>query len=225
MKRSFSPSEKLTTGDVPEIDKKKVKEREIALFSLGCFWGPDALFGSLSGILRTEVGYAGGKKKKPTYRDLGDHTESIRIEYNPDEITYKDLLDNFWRSHDPTRIREKQYRSMIFHYCEKQKILAQQSKDVVNKEPRTVIKAYRNFYPAEDYHQKYHLSKNKALNYAFRSLYPEMSDYIGSTAVARVNGYVAGHGTINSKEELERLGLTEEGCKLLYNIWNKSRGS
>ncbi|MFB6190699.1 MAG: peptide-methionine (S)-S-oxide reductase, partial [Candidatus Nanohaloarchaea archaeon] len=75
-------------------------ELEKAAFGMGCFWGPDALFGSLEGVVRTRVGYAGGEKKDPTYKDLGNHTETVLVEYDPERIGYEDLLDVFWENHD-----------------------------------------------------------------------------------------------------------------------------
>lgn len=216
--------EDLLTGKMPQIDQKEVKETEVATFSLGCFWGPDALFGSIPGVIRTEVGYAGGSKKNPTYRSLGDHTETIQIEFDPEKIEYEDLLRQFWKSHDPTQPRKKQYRSMIFYHDEEQRIKAGDSKQEYPKEAVTLIKEHDKFYPAEDYHQKYKLSKKKAIFEDFKSLFDEFDDFVDSTAVARANGYVSGHGELNSAEELEKLGLNEEGRELLYNIWKKAGG-
>lgn len=79
-----------------------------ATFALGCFWAPDAYFGATKGVIRTRVGFTGGSKGAPTYRNLGDHTEAIELDYDPNEISYKQLLDIFWEIHDPTARTTKQ---------------------------------------------------------------------------------------------------------------------
>jgi len=87
-----------------EVDIPTVK----ATFALGCFWGPDGLFGATPGVIRTRVGFTGGSKAAPTYKSLGDHTEAIEIDFDPKEITYDKLLDMFWTHHDPTARCTKQ---------------------------------------------------------------------------------------------------------------------
>jgi len=86
-----------------------------AVFGMECFWSPDALFGAQKGVIRTRVGYAGGEKKDPTYRDLGKHTETVLVEYNPEKISYDKLLELFWKNHDYNRKRKPQYASKIFY--------------------------------------------------------------------------------------------------------------
>ncbi len=207
----------LVTGEVPPIDKDVPKRTKTATFSMGCFWGPDALFGSKDGVVRTRVGYAGGSKEDPTYRNLGDHTETVQIDYDPEKITYTNLLDIFWKNHDPNIRRKTQYMSIIFSHDEEQKRYAYESKErlqkKLDKEVKTVIKDHPKFYLAEDYHQKYKLSRNSRLYDAFRSIYPDMKDFVDSTAVARANGLVTGKG---DTETIKKLGLNEDGRKLLY---------
>ncbi len=215
----------LVTGKVPPIDKEAPEETKTATFSMGCFWGPDALFGSKNGVVRTRVGYTGGSKENPTYRSLGDHTETIQMDYDPEKITYRELLEIFWNDHDPTMGKTIQYRSMISLHDEEQKRYAMRSKEhlrkKLDKEVKTVMVAHSNFYPAEDYHQKYKLRRNSWLYEAFRSIYPDIHDFVDSTAVARANGLVDGKGRIDTINEL---GLNEEGKELLYKIWNRYRG-
>lgn len=79
-----------------------------ATFALGCFWAPDSFFGTTKGVIRTRVGFTGGTKDLPQYRNLGDHTEAIELDYDPNEITYDKLLDIFWTHHDPTARTTKQ---------------------------------------------------------------------------------------------------------------------
>ncbi len=221
-------AKELVTGDIPEIDSERTDDTETATFSLGCFWGPDAKFGAMPGVVRTRVGYAGGSKEDPGYYSLGDHTETIQIDYDPEILNYSELLDVFWGSHDPTVMRKTQYQSIIF-YHEGQEEIARKSKQEMQEKYNggvtTDIEKYTKFYPAEDYHQKYRLQQNKLWSKAFKHVYPEMEDFIDSTAVARANGFLGGHGNIQTREELERLGLTEKGQEELYNKWRSASGT
>ncbi len=211
----------LITGDIPALDRTNLSETKTATFSMGCFWGPDALFGALPGVVRTRVGYAGGKESSPTYRNLGGHTETIQLDYYPEVIGYVELLDTFLNNHDVTSNMSTQYRSMIFYHHEEQASLAFKTKEE-DPSMATIIRRYSLFHLAEDYHQKYHLSTNRSLYKAFRSIYPEMKDFVYSTAVARANGYVSGYGEISSEGELEALGLNETGGRLIYEIWRRA---
>ncbi|MFB6191507.1 MAG: peptide-methionine (S)-S-oxide reductase MsrA [Candidatus Nanohaloarchaea archaeon] len=129
---------------------------EKAAFGMGCFWGPEALFGSLDGVIRTRVGYAGGEKEDPTYDDLGGHTETVLVEYDPEKIGYEDLLDVFWENHDFRSYRKPQYASKIFYVNAEQKDIAGA---MIQNYPdaETEIQPLENFTVAEDYHQKYRL--------------------------------------------------------------------
>jgi len=139
-----------------------------ATFGAGCFWGVEAAFQNLKGIKSTIVGYMGGKIKNPTYEyvctDKTGHAEVVQILFDPTKISYEHLLNIFWSIHDPTQLNRQigtQYRSVIFYHNEKQKQIAEISK---NKQQKTgkyqnlivseIIPA-KEFYPAEEYHQKY----------------------------------------------------------------------
>lgn len=213
-------------GEIPEIDKNVPEVTQTATFALGCFWGPDAKFGAQRGVITTEVGYAGGSTQNPTYQNLGDHTETIQIDYNPTEINYRELIDVFWNSHVSTYPRKRQYMSIIFYHDEEQRGIAIESKLEIEKELEenviTEIVPYSHFYPAEDYHQKYHLRRYEDFFVAFENIYPESKKLIESTAVARTNGYLMGHGKIESLKDLEKLGLNPEGQKRLCEIWSSA---
>ncbi len=162
------------------------------------------------------VGYAGGTSDNPTYHNLGGHSETVQIEYDPLVITYEQLLDVFWSNHNPTFERPSQYMSKIFYHNQYQKETALASKESKEKELGrrvvTEIVPHAVFYPAEDYHQKYYLSQMDDLENAYRSIYPDKNDFVSSTAVARINGYIGRNGSKDTLEkELDLLGLTQKG--------------
>ena len=181
----------------------------------------------MDGVIRTRVGYAGGQKKDPTYRSIGDHSETIQIDYNPNRISYKKLLAIFWQSHDPTsRAWSRQYMSAIFYHNDEQKKLALETRAFEekqrNKKIQTEILPFSQFYLAEDYHQKYQLRGQSDLMREFKAMYPRNIDFINSTAAARVNGYIGGHGTPEAvKATIEILGLSAAGQERLLTISNR----
>jgi len=171
----------------------------------------------MDGVIRTRVGYAGGKKKDPTYRSIGDHSETIQIDYDPTRISYKKLLSVFWHSHNPTqRSWSQQYKSAIFYHIEKQRKLALETQAFEeqqrNQKIQTEIVPFTQFYLAEDYHQKYGLRGHSDLMGEFKTMYPGNLDFVNSTAAARVNGYISGHGTPEEiRATIENLGLSTAG--------------
>lgn len=132
----------------PDVATKK------ASFGMSWFWFPEAQFGCAKGIIRTRVGYAGGTKANPTYHALGDHTETIDMDYDPNEISYSELLDIFWNNHDPTTNCKRQYMSAIFYHDEEQRLLAEETKAVMTKKKnrpiQTQILPAKEFYEAEE---------------------------------------------------------------------------
>jgi peptide-methionine (S)-S-oxide reductase len=142
-----------------------------ATFAGGCFWCMEPPYDKLDGVLSTISGYAGGKKKNPTYEEVSagttGHTEVVQVTYDPKKITYEKLLDVFWRNVDPLTPNRQfcdvgsQYRTAIFYHDENQKRLAEESKKALSKrfkEPIvTEIVRATEFYPAEDYHQDYYI--------------------------------------------------------------------
>ena len=180
-------------------------------------------------MVRTRVGYSGGTKRNPTYHDLGDHSETLQIDYDPARVTYEQLLDVFWKAQDPAgRSWSRQYRAALFFHNEDQKRSAQESRDReaarIGGKIYTEILPAGEFYPAEDYHQKYYLRQDALLSKEFGQMYPSAKEFVNSTAAARANGYIGGYGNIDSlKEELDQLGLSEEGRKRLVAKVAKSR--
>ncbi len=175
-------------------------------------------------MIRTRVGYTGGTKKNPTYASLGDHSESIEIDFDPKHISYEKLLEIFWASHDPTeRSWSTQYKAAIFYHNDSQKRLAIETRDrEAAKRHRhigTEILPAEDFYPAEAYHQKYRLRQDRDLMKEFNAMYPSNQDFMNSTAAARINGYLAGYGSMQSlEEELGSLGLSPAAREKLMNI-------
>ena len=148
-----------------------------AIFAAGCFWGIEEKFLSTDGVIETEVGYIGGKTPSPSYQDVceGDtnHAEAVRVHYNEEEITYDNLLDIFFDIHDPTQLNRQgldfgtQYRSSIFVLDEFQKMSAQNKINILNQDKFngcivTAIEEAKEFWLAEEYHQKYVRKKKQS---------------------------------------------------------------
>ncbi len=145
-----------------------------ATFGAGCFWGVEASFQKIKGVISTTVGYSGGKTKNPTYEqvctDKTGHAEVVQIIFDPLRVSYEKLLEVFWSIHDPTQLNRQgldigtQYRSVIFYHSEEQKKIAEQSKEKqlhrYKNDITTEIAPIKEFYPAEEYHQKY-FEKNR----------------------------------------------------------------
>ncbi|MGI8965918.1 MAG: peptide-methionine (S)-S-oxide reductase MsrA [Limisphaerales bacterium] len=147
---------------------------EKATFGAGCFWGVEAAFGQLKGVASTRVGYLGGSFENPTYEDVcsGEtgHAEVVEVTYDPAQISYDDLLAVFWTRHDPTTLNRQgpdvgdQYRSAIFFQTTEQEAAARASKTKFQSHFEnpivTEITPASEFYPAEDYHQRYLEKRN-----------------------------------------------------------------
>ena len=178
---------------------------ETATFGLGCFWGPDARFGAMEGVVRTRVGYAGGSTPEPTYHSLGDHTEVVQVEYDPTVLSYADLLDVFWSAHDPRRsARKRQYRSVILTESVVHRQAAERTRqDTASRfggSVATAIEDLDTFHLAEPYHQKYELRSTPVLGAELEDRYGD--DLVDSTVAARLNGFVAGYGDAERRRSL-----------------------
>ncbi len=144
---------------------------ETATFGAGCFWGVESTFRKLDGVEETAVGYLGGTIKNPTYEDVctdsTGHAEVVQVKFDPAKISYVQLLDVFWESHDPTQLNRQgpdvgtQYRSAIFTHSDGQRVIAEESKRKLNESGKfrrpivTEITPASEFYRAEEYHQQY----------------------------------------------------------------------
>ncbi|MDD1674763.1 MAG: peptide-methionine (S)-S-oxide reductase MsrA [Methanomicrobiales archaeon] len=142
-----------------------------ATFAAGCFWGVEAAFRDVKGVVDTAVGYTGGTMKNPTYEDVctgkTGHAEAVQVIYNPEIVSYEQLLDVFWEIHDPTQKNRQgpdfgtQYRSVIFYHSPVQESAARSSRDKLQRSGKyhmsivTEIVPAQEFYRAEEYHQRY----------------------------------------------------------------------
>jgi peptide-methionine (S)-S-oxide reductase len=147
---------------------------ERAMFGAGCFWGVEAEFRKVEGVVEVASGYSGGHTENPTYGDVCSsatgHAEVVEVEYDPSKVSYEELLEVFWTHHDPTQLNRQgpdvgtQYRSVIFFYTPEQEDAARASKEKAQsrfKNPIvTEIKPASEFYRAEEYHQRY-FEKNR----------------------------------------------------------------
>ncbi len=145
-----------------------------ALFGAGCFWGVQEYFRNLPGVLETKVGYSGGKTNNPTYEsvcyDNTEHAEVLEIVFDDTKIKFEELLESFWKCHDPTTKDRQgpdignQYRSIIFYYNDDQKQIAEKSKANIQDNYKNLIVTeiikFEKFYLAEEYHQDY-IQKSK----------------------------------------------------------------
>lgn len=160
----------------------------------------------------------------PTYRNMGDHTETVQVDYDPERITYAQLLEIFWGSHQPTsRNWSRQYMNAIFYHDDEQRRLAMDSKAVAERKidgtVRSQVLPLRSFTMAENYHQKYILKQHTKLKSELSRVYPQHQDFVASTAVARLNGYAGGNGTRDQlSRELEILGLSDKGKQVLSEM-------
>ena len=147
---------------------------EIAVFALGCFWGPEKKFGKIEGIVGTEVGYCGGKNPNATYKEVcsgeTEHAEVVKLTFDSKKISYEKIIEHFFEFHDPTTLNRQgpdigtQYRSEIFYNNDEQKNISLYMIDKLNKKFNskivTKVSEIKNYTKAEEYHQKY-LEKNR----------------------------------------------------------------
>ncbi|MCU0541605.1 MAG: peptide-methionine (S)-S-oxide reductase MsrA [Oscillatoriaceae cyanobacterium Prado104] len=221
----------LPSKDMPNLlpmDAKLPPNIDTATFGLGCFWSPDAQFGILEGVVRTRVGYAGGTTENPNYYNIGNHIETVQIDFDRALLSYSELLNIFWRSHNPRQLPtwSRQYMDAVFYCDEQQAELARsklKSEQAAAGEIHTLVEPLTAFYLAEDYHQKYYLRQATELMKEFDLMY-DRTLFINSTVAARVNGYVAGCGSLPAlKAEIKEFGLSAAGCERLEKIVSKNR--
>jgi peptide-methionine (S)-S-oxide reductase len=156
--------------------------QEKATFAAGCFWGVEAAFSSVKGVLSTRAGYTGGRTVDPSYEEVCSgrtgHAEAVEVIFDPALVTYRELVERFWSIHDPTQLNRQgpdlgtNYRSAIFYHSEDQRRIAEESKKKTQESGRfggrkivTEIVPASAFYPAEEYHQKYFEKHGKTCHF------------------------------------------------------------
>lgn len=165
---------------------------ELATFGSGCFWCTEAIFQNVDGVEKVASGYSGGKVKDPTYKEvcsgLTGHAEVIQLTYNPLKVSYEELLEIFWKTHDPTTLNKQgadvgtQYRSVIFYHNEQQKNLAELYKNKLDASGAfdnpivTEISPIAKFYIAENYHQNYY-NLNNNVPYCSYVIQPKLEKF------------------------------------------------
>ena len=198
----------LTPRAIREYDERAAEpeDTETATFGLGCFWGPDASFGALDGVVRTRAGYAGGTKTDPTYHSLGDHTEVVQVAFDPDVIGYSELVERAFRQHDPhSQTRKAQYQNVVLTETQAQGAALAEFLRKRGLEPDAIgtrIEQLTRFYTAEAYHQKYKLRSQAGFMDAFDEAGYDDEALRESPAAAKLNGYVAGNGSGTADELL-----------------------
>jgi peptide-methionine (S)-S-oxide reductase len=166
---------------------------DTATFGTGCFWCTEALFEQLNGVMKVTSGYSGGKVANPTYKAVctGEtgHAECVQVQYEPNKISYDELLEVFWQVHDPTTLNRQgadvgtQYRSAIFFHTPEQKEKAEHYKQELDKSGAfnnpivTEIAPFSKFYPAEDYHQEYYANNKNTNPYCAVVIRPKMEKF------------------------------------------------
>lgn len=185
-----SKNKKVNRGD--DMLKNEMTVFDTATFGAGCFWCVEAVFQQLKGVVKVVSGYSGGDVDDPTYEQVctgnTGHAEVCQITFNRNEISYTELLEAFWKSHDPTTLNRQgedvgtQYRSVIFYHNEEQKQLAEKYKSELNasgvfdKPIVTEISPFKKFYPAEDYHQNYY-AENSNKPYCLLVIRPKLEKF------------------------------------------------
>jgi hypothetical protein len=168
-------------------------------------------------------------KENPTYRSLGDHSEAIRIVFNPALVSYETLLEVFWGSHNPCRTSASvQYRSAVFfegEAQERQALLSRTQEEEKRKEKViTAISPLGTFYPAEEYHQKYYLRSHGPLMSELSRLYPDFSELRETTLAARVNGYLGGNLSLEDlADALDALGIKRKDTDAILSAAARRR--
>ncbi|WP_046174158.1 peptide-methionine (S)-S-oxide reductase MsrA [Domibacillus indicus] len=192
-----------TTAEIEAVWQAGIPDIQTATFGMGCFWSPDARFGAMPGVIRTRTGFAGGTASNPAYRNMGDHTETVQIDFDPSILSFEHIIRTFWANHTSTHrvtYKERQYMSLLLYHGKEQKQVIERVKKELEEERQesieTEIQPYAEFYPAEDRHQKYHVKRFKKAADMLRIHYPSEEAFTNSTVIARLNGFVKEHGTL-----------------------------
>jgi peptide-methionine (S)-S-oxide reductase len=188
--QGYNMNDQLLTADA--VASPDVKKQDTATFGTGCFWCTEAIFRELKGVLKVTSGYSGGHVVNPTYEQVCSkttgHAEVIQVVYDPAEITYDELLEVFWKTHDPTTLNRQgndigpQYRSVVFFHSPVQEAKATKYKAELDKSGAfdkpivTAVEPFKNFYSAEAYHQNYY-ANNQSQPYCYFVVRPKLEKF------------------------------------------------
>ncbi|USB33552.1 peptide-methionine (S)-S-oxide reductase MsrA [Paenibacillus sp. YPG26] len=205
------------------------KAIQTATLGMGCFWSPEALFGQIPGVIRTRVGYAGGTTDQPSYREMGDHSEVVQLDFDPGIVSYEDILRIFWNHHNPVNINDykgRQYQSLVLYHNEQQRNAAGQVIREMELEgrakPDTEVSLCVKFYPAETRHQKYYLHRYPDAVEKLSFVYPSQEELLNSTLAARLNGLAKGYANMAQiKQEIAEWPIGKSQCEGLINLISK----
>ncbi len=192
-KSPTSTSKKTMDNNMESMNQQPLPAVETATFANGCFWCTEAVFEELNGVISATSGYTGGQTESPTYKEIctGEtgHAEALQIVFDPAKITFDELLEVFWETHDPTTLNRQgadvgtQYRSGVFYHNQEQKDKAEKYKAELNKSGAfdkpivTEITAASKFYPAEDYHQQYFENNENSNPYCKIVIRPKLDKF------------------------------------------------
>ncbi len=184
-------TKKITASQDQNI--KTMEGLEVATLGAGCFWCVEAIFQDLKGVKKVESGYAGGHVENPSYKAVCSgstgHAEVVQVTFDPKVISFADILEVFWHTHDPTTLNRQgadvgtQYRSAIFYHSDAQKTTAQESKAKADASGDfqnpivTEITAFTNYYPAEGYHQDYYNNNGSTNGYCRAVISPKVQKF------------------------------------------------
>lgn len=191
-KKRLPENEAIIKNNQSNTLKKMNQHFDTATLGAGCFWCVEAVFQRLKGVVSVKSGYSGGFVKNPAYKEVcmgvTGHAEVAQIVFDKDSISFDEILEVFWKTHDPTTLNQQgadigtQYRSAVFYHSEEQKLLAEKYKEALNKSGAfhapviTEITAFKAFYPAEDYHQNYY-NQNGTEGYCRYVIQPKIEKF------------------------------------------------
>ncbi|HEX7904163.1 MAG TPA: peptide-methionine (S)-S-oxide reductase MsrA [Chitinophagaceae bacterium] len=189
----MNESKPIAAADKTATKPSDPSKYDTATFANGCFWCTEAVFEELDGVISAESGYTGGQTENPDYKTVSTgqtgHAEALQIVYDPAKITFDELLEVFWQTHDPTTLNRQgadvgtQYRSGIFYHNDEQKQKAEKYKEELNKSGAfnnpivTEITPYSKFYVAEDYHQQYYENNGNSNPYCRIVIQPKLEKF------------------------------------------------
>lgn len=214
-----------TTSEYPEIEKIN-EDYKTATFGLGWFWEPSARFAVIDGVFRTRVGYAGGSSINPSYTNLGLHTEVVEIDYDPEIISYSDLIDEFFDAHNETlRPYDQRVKSLVFYRDKDEFEIAKSKLEKIRVEAETgksvytELKEFSVFYIAEEKNQNRSLKTEISLYEEIKSKFGSEKKVLLSVLASKLNGVVYGYGSAEKAEEiLSKSALSDQAIERVKEI-------